>query len=225
MRNLFVLSALVAAGAAIATPAVAQEAEGGPSISGNVALTTDYQWRNVSQSNQDQAIQGGLDFDSGMGFYAGTWASSLGSDAAPSYEIDFYAGYAFEVAGFGLDVGAIHYAYPDDSNDNNEFTEVYVAASKDIGALGLGTSVSWDPDNETIYADVSGSYALMETLSVSGGYGTYLEDNDLGLDAYTGFNVGGTFSTMGVDLDLRYYSNDATGDLSDNVVFSIAKSL
>lgn len=228
MRNLFVLGALVAS-TAIAAPAMAQEAEGGPSISGNVALTTDYQWRNVTQSNQDMAVSGGFDFDSGVGFYAGTWASSLGSDAAPSFEIDFYAGYAFEVAGLGLDVGAIYYAYPDDDNGDNEFYEVYTAVSKDIGALGLGGSLNWDPDNETIYADISASYSLMDSLSVSGGYGSYIDDGDGSfINGWSGFNIGGTYSLMGVDLDLRYYQNDidyANSDLEDNIVLSIGKAL
>jgi uncharacterized protein (TIGR02001 family) len=170
MRNLLVLGALAAATAA---PAIAQEV----TISGNVALTTDYQWRNRTQSNQDYAVSGGFDLSTESGFYAGVWASSLG-DAAPSIEADFYAGYAFEAGGVGLDIGAIYYAYPDDSVSDLNFWEVYVAASKEFGALGLGGSLNFDPDNETVYADVSLSYALSDAFSFSGGYGAYIEEGD-----------------------------------------------
>ena len=44
--------------------------------SGNVAMTSDYTWRGVSQSNEDPAIQGGFDYANGL-FYAGTWASNV----------------------------------------------------------------------------------------------------------------------------------------------------
>ena len=226
MRNLFVLGALVAAGAAVSAPAVAQDA--GPSISGNVALTTDYNWRNRTQSAQDLAIQGGFDFDSGMGFYAGAWASTIDFNTASdaNVELDLYGGYAFEVAGVGLDVGAIYYTYPD-AEESLDFFEVYGAVSKEFGAVGVGGSLNWDPDNETIYADVSASYTLMDSLSVSGGYGSYIDDGDGSfLTGWSGFNAGGTFSTMGVDLDLRYYQNDVdTGDFEDNIVLSISKAL
>jgi uncharacterized protein (TIGR02001 family) len=37
--------------------------------SGNVAMTSDYVWRGVSQSNEDPAIQGGFDYANGS-FYA-----------------------------------------------------------------------------------------------------------------------------------------------------------
>lgn len=207
---------------------MAQEA--GPTISGNVALTTDYHWRNVSQSNQDMAIQGGFDLDTGMGIYAGAWASSIDFDntSDSNVELDLYGGYAFEVAGVGLDVGFIYYAYPDSEDDDINFYEVYGAVSKEFGPVGIGGSLYWDPDNETIYGDIGVSYAVMDSLAVDASYGTYLDDADIGLDLYTGFNVGATYSVGGVDLDFRYYMNEgdyANDELEDNFVFSIAKSL
>lgn len=217
MRNLLVLGALAAVSA---SPALAQEV----TISGNVALTTDYHWRNVTQTNQDYAIQGGFDITTESGFYAGTWASSL-ADASPSIELDFYAGYAFEAAGLGWDVGAIYYAYPDEDVADLDFWELYVAASKEFGAVGLGGSLNYDPDNETLYGDLSISYALSDAISFSGGYGAWLDDGDTGGAAdWEGFNAGGTWSVSGIDLDLRYYQSDIGGD-DDNIVFTIAKAL
>jgi len=58
------LAALVMAGAASAQD-----------FSFNVTATSDYVWRGVSQSDEDFAIQGGADFESGI-FYAGAWAST-----------------------------------------------------------------------------------------------------------------------------------------------------
>lgn len=217
MRKLLVLGALVAASA---TPALAQEV----SISGNVTLTTDYHWRNVTQSNQDLAIQGGLDVDFGTGFYLGTWASSVDFNNDPddtNVEIDFYGGYAFSAGGLDWDFGGIYYVYPDSETSDLDFFELYAAVGKEFeSGFGLGGSLNWDPDNETVYADIAASLGVTEAFSVDAGYGAYLE----GFGEYAGWNLGGTYSVAGVDLDLRYYDNDTTGD-NDNVVFSVSKSM
>jgi uncharacterized protein (TIGR02001 family) len=226
MRNLLVSTAVIAATAAFAAPgAFAQDAASGPTVSGNVTLTTDYVWRGVSQSAQDVALQGGLDLDTGTGIYAGFWGSSVDfdSDSDVNLELDFYGGYAFEVAGVGLDVGFIYYAYPDAETDDFDFYEVYGKVSKEFGAFGIGGSLNYDPDNENLYADVGASYAILENLSVDGTLGKYLE----GFDEYSQFTVGATYSVGGVDLDLRYYQNDidGIGDFENNVVFSIGRAM
>ena len=46
-------------------------------ISANVALTSDYVWRGVSQTLEDPAIQGGFDYAHDSGFAAGVWASNV----------------------------------------------------------------------------------------------------------------------------------------------------
>src|SRR4051812_17083639 len=82
--------------AAMAEDAPAPESWIPGSFTGNVALTSDYVFRGVSQTNNNVAIQGGFDWDTGAGFHVGTWGSSLnfkdGSEA--SAEIDLYGGYA-----------------------------------------------------------------------------------------------------------------------------------
>lgn len=216
MRKLLVFGALIAAAAS--APAFAQEV----TVSGNVTLTSDYAWRNVSQSNYDPAIQGGFDVDFGNGFYAGTWASGVDfNDASDvNLEIDFYGGYTFDLGGVDADIGAIYYAYPDSSGDIN-FWEVYGALSKDFGnGFSLGGSLNWDPDNETTYADASVGYAVTDIFSLSAGYGAYLE----GFGEYSGFNAGAALSLHGLDFGLTYYDNDITGT-DDSFVFSIGKAL
>ncbi|MEZ5937321.1 MAG: TorF family putative porin [Hyphomonadaceae bacterium] len=216
MRHLLALGAL----ALVATPAFAQEV----SVSGNVALTTDYHWRNVTQSNQDIAIQGGLDVDFGNGFSLGTWASSVDFQDEPddtNVEVDFYGAYGWSAGGADFSVGAIYYTYPDAEDSDLNFFELNAGVSKEFeSGVSLGGTINWDPDNETVYADFSTGYSFSDAFSVDAGYGKYLD----GFGEYGGWNLGGTWSVMGVDLDLRYYDNDMSGD-NDNVVFSIGKSM
>src|SRR6185437_12234796 len=60
----------------IATPAPDAR---GCTTSANVGLTTDYVFRGISQSGEEPAIQGGVDFTCGR-FYAGVWGSSIDFD-------------------------------------------------------------------------------------------------------------------------------------------------
>lgn len=215
MRSLLIFGALVAATAA---PALAQEV----TVTGNVAMVSDYQWRNVTQSNKDATIQGGLDLTLSNGFYAGTWGSGVDFNDADdtNLEIDLYGGYRFDLGGVAADVGFIYYAYPDAEDADYNFYEVYGKLSKTWEAFTLGGSLNYDPDNENLYADVTGTFALTDALSISANYGTWLE----GLGEYSGWNFGGTYSVGGVALGLRYHDNDISGD-DDNLVFSIGRSM
>lgn len=217
MRNLLIFGALVAASAA---PALAQEV----AVTGNVTLVSDYAWRNVSQSNKDATIQGGLDAVWTNGFYVGTWASGVDFNDEPedtNLEVDLYAGYRFDLGGVAADIGALYYAYPDAGTGDYNFWEVYGKLSKTFdGGVSLGGSLNWDPDNETVYADASVGFALSPEFSISAGYGAYLE----GFGEYSGWNAGGSWAVAGVTLGARYYDNDGAGD-NDNVVFSIGRTM
>ena len=50
------------------------------SVSANVTLTSDYVWRGLGQTAGNPAIQGGFDYASDGGFYAGIWASNVEPD-------------------------------------------------------------------------------------------------------------------------------------------------
>ncbi|WP_225908005.1 TorF family putative porin [Hyphomonas sediminis] len=196
-------------------------------FSGNVALTSDYVWRGVSQSGGDMAISGGFDYTNGM-FYAGTWASSIDFDSGsdPNVELDFYGGLAGEFAsGISWDVGLLYYTYPDSEDDDLDFLEIKGALgySFDSG-LSIGGEAYYDLDNENLYVAASAGYSLTDAFSVDGSVGNY--QFDAGGD-YTNWSLGGTYSAAGFDFDLRYWDTDIDGsDLADErVVFTIARSM
>lgn len=120
---------LLATGLALSVLPAATAQDGadflGGSFSANVAVTTDYTFRGITQSSGDAAVQGGFDWASDL-FYAGVWGSTVDfndelvdpftgvtvSDGA-STEIDFYAGFTPSIGDVGLTFGAIYYFYPD----------------------------------------------------------------------------------------------------------------
>ncbi len=147
MRKL-VLAAAVAAAFAVPTafaqtpapaaPAAAPVAPASP-LSFNVGVTSDYLFRGVSQTHGRPAIQGGIDYLHGSGFYVGAWASSItwvkDFIGKGSVEIDVYGGFKNSFGGgdFNYDVGYITYNYPGKGNSvptvlaNPNTQELYAA--------------------------------------------------------------------------------------------------
>ncbi len=105
-------------------------------VTGNITVTSDYLFRGITQTGEDPAIQGTIEYAADSGFYIGGFGSSISwlSDADPdissSAEFDVYGGYrgAFGESGVKYDVGAIYYAYPGDFPDgfnSADTTEIY----------------------------------------------------------------------------------------------------
>jgi hypothetical protein len=118
---------------------------------GSAALTSDYVFRGVSQSNSDPAIQAGFEFASETGWYAGTWGSSIswlsdlsavGAEISSSVEIDAYGGYRGKFGeSVSFDVGAIYYWYPGDYPSAFNEADLFGYSDSDgSGYLDLGAN-------------------------------------------------------------------------------------
>jgi uncharacterized protein (TIGR02001 family) len=157
-------------------------------FSGTVTATTDYDWRGVTQTAQDPALQGSLDYATDFGLYAGAWASNVDFGSGdPNVEIDFYVGWG---GGETLlwDVGAIYYVYPGESDFN--FPEIY-------GSLGWEfiegkISYSWDfagTSETAFYYEANVDYGLPANFGVIGHIG--YSDGDGITAAYSNYDVNG----------------------------------
>lgn len=168
--------------ALVSVPAMAQdeaEASSDITVTGNVALVTDYRFRGVSLSGGDPAIQGGLTVSHSSGFYVGTWASSIqGGGAYGEMELDVFGGWAGDLTeGLSLDVGILQYMYPTDGGNvipgddttylgdyNVNYWEPYAKLSTTFGPAKatLGVAYAWDQsslgdeDNLYIFTDLGG---------------------------------------------------------------------
>ncbi len=116
-------------------------AQSGHTLSGNLALASDYRFRGVSQTYNQPAVQGGFDYGSTAGVYGGAWGSNVSGNQflnGASLELDLYGGYRLTAGGgrVGLDLGMQYYWYPsaryniDPGNDYNT-TEVYLGVRYD----------------------------------------------------------------------------------------------
>ena len=101
-------------------------------VSANVGYTTDYVFRGISQSNEDAAVQGGVDFTCGR-FYIGTWGSSIAFGGSAT-EIDVYGGVRTKTGPVNWDLGFIYYAYPGASSGADlDYFELKVAPAARSG--------------------------------------------------------------------------------------------
>lgn len=95
----------------------------GLSFSGSAAITSDYRFRGITQTENDPAVQVGLALGHESGFYAGVWGSNVNfGSSGPHLELDPYIGYSTILDAFNskptLDVGVWYYAYPSYSDLN-----------------------------------------------------------------------------------------------------------
>ena len=145
--------ALLASVSAFTHPAFAQEEPSGPvTVSGSVALVSDYRFRGVSQSDRGMAIQGGVTATHESGAYVGTWASNLsgwGTFGGANMELDLYAGYAVPLGNATLDVGLTWYMYPSGA-DTTDFAEPYVKLSSQLGPVKGLVGVAYAPKQEAL---------------------------------------------------------------------------
>lgn len=180
--------------AAFATSASAQQAAPASdhTITGNVAVVSDYRFRGISQTFKKPAIQGGFDYSHSSGFYIGNWNSNVSGVQYPqggSIEMDFYAGYKFEpVKDVTADVGVLYYYYP--------------------GAKVAGTGEKFD--NAEIY--FGGSY---KWFSAKYSYGVTdffgLNNTTAGAYAFTALpNRGGSKGSGYLDLNATFEVADKT---------------
>lgn len=180
-RTACATGALIAASMGGVSTALAESAaaESPHSVSANIGVVSNYIWRGVTQTLDDPAVQGGLDYAHVSGLYAGTWVSNIDwGTADPNYELDLYAGYGGSVNDdFSYDLNAIYYAYPD--GRESDFAEIGASGTYKWFTLGLAYTVFGEndgglfDDGDLYYFGSIDSGELQYGLSVNAHAGYY----------------------------------------------------
>jgi len=197
-------------------------------VSANMALTSHYVWRGMSQSDNLPAVQGGVDLGY-KGAYIGVWGSNVDFDnTETSTEFDIYAGYAGEIDKFSYDVGVIQFMYPGDT-DNLNFAEAYLGLGYDFDVLSVSAQYSLGIDADapgvSDFGDaweVGVSVPLPMDVTLDGTYGNY-EDDAKSYGDYYSVSVSKTFGKFDVSLAYTGMDYDSStggrdGDGSDDFV-------
>ncbi|SEA56754.1 TorF family putative porin [Alkalimonas amylolytica] len=92
-----------------------------------LAVTNNYLFNGVSQTDKKPAFQPGLTWEAGNGFYAGFWGSNVDFGEGTKVEVDGYLGYYHQFRDFGLDIGLAQYTYHGRGHSSElNFRELYL---------------------------------------------------------------------------------------------------
>jgi uncharacterized protein (TIGR02001 family) len=121
----------------------------------NFAATTDYRFRGISQSDNDPALQGSVEYADPSGFFASAWASTIDfspfGDPDASVEVDLTAGYRhdFSAETQGT-IKVVYYWYPDSDpppfTDDADYVEIIAGLTHDFGELKVSGELAYSPD-------------------------------------------------------------------------------
>jgi uncharacterized protein (TIGR02001 family) len=187
---------------------------------GSLAVTSDYVFRGLSQTQGEAAIQADLHYEGGTGWFAGVWGSHIdaGYDSFGAYELDLYAGWNWQL---GTDwtarVSYVRYLYPDSTGDV-EYDYGDLSARLAWRDRIVGT-IAWSPDLLRIspegYPQSGNGYAYELALrqpfgsrfAATAGAGYYDQLFDV---EYASWHVGLTCELGPVELDLARIDTDDT---------------
>jgi uncharacterized protein (TIGR02001 family) len=225
MRILAALGLAVAAGTANA------------GVTSTVTLVNDYDFRGITQTDEDPAIQASADFATDSGWYVGAWASNVDF---PGYdgdlELDLYTGITGSTGEGGVtwDAGLIWYTYPTSDGSATEseildFPEIYASL-----AYGMFKGKIWysndfgGTDESSFYLDTTATVPLPNDFSILGHIG-YSDGDAIDIlfgDSYTDYSLGVGYTAGKFSLALKFVGTDGIDDslgLDDSrVVFSVA---
>jgi len=180
-------------------------------LSANAGIFSNYIWRGVSQTGDEAAGQGGIDWGHDSGLYAGTWVSTLGE--TNGYELDLYAGFAGGAGSLGYDLGVITYQYPVSPEIN--FTEAYISGTMSIVTIGVNYTVDAASGNANAAFD-SGDMYIYGALDFAAGK----SDVSVYAGSYM-FDADGTGAGKAGDIN---YSNLGASIGKDGFTFAVDKN-
>jgi len=209
---------------AIAVVPLTANAEGFGTVSANAALTTDYYFRGISQTENDGAFQGGFDWSHDSGVYAGVWASNV-AFGDTHIEVDTYIGFANDIGdtGIGYDINLLRYNYNDADYETNELT---FALSYSYFSASYSYSNDWyNTDESSNYIKLGFDYELPGNynlgMSVGKSFGDAYDKNKVGSARdfdYIDYKVGVNKDFYGLNWDLSYVGNDLNSNECDAYV-------
>jgi uncharacterized protein (TIGR02001 family) len=220
-------------------------------FTGSVALTTDYLFRGLSQTDEDPAMQGSFDYNHDTGIYLGVWGSGVDEGVSEgNVEFDYYGGFTRELfEDFSYDVSFIYYHYPGGgSNNKPDYYEVHLGLSYAFAFLPtepvIAGGYNYSPD---FFGEDDDAHYVNGTLDLSFPYGFGLgfeigyqyvkgdetTGNNQGESGKDGFDylhwrIGLYKELLGFGLDLSYHDTDDSGFLGDvadeRLVFTVSRS-
>jgi uncharacterized protein (TIGR02001 family) len=177
------------------------------SLTGNLAMGTDYIFRGQTLTNHGVSGQGEIDYTHPSGIYLGAWAANVSfPDSNAKAELDSYGGYTYNLtSSMSASLGALYYSYYRAAEINTlEFPLQLTLADFKVGAAysphwgGADNGHAW-------YLSTGWSKKLVweTTLALNVGYSIF--DPSIGNKDYADFHAGVSRDMMKITWDFSGY--------------------
>ncbi|MEQ4576363.1 MULTISPECIES: TorF family putative porin [Gammaproteobacteria] len=216
MKSSTLACALLLALSSVSTAAFAQEegADEYKPFSATLAVTTDYVWRGISQTNEDPAFQAGATYTSKFGLYAGAWTSNVDfGEGDPDWERDYYIGYNTDFGdkvNFDVMVNRYTYSGASDLNWNELITKTTFLETYSL-TLAYSND-SWATSEDGYYAALAGNWSLPHDFTIGASYGRSMFSNKAGIEDYSDYSVSVGKSFGPLALSVAYIDTDKAGE-------------
>lgn len=208
MRKHLIALALLAA---MPIAAQAQDSEDdGSGFNWNAAVTSEYMFRGISQTDDRPALQVGAGYSFSSGFYVGAWASNVDFGEGTDAEIDTFVGWNGDLAeSTNLDVQLVRYNYVGEPDG------VDYAYNELIGKLTFNeqynvtlgyTNDYLNSSTDSFYGAVGGSWEVGGGVNLTAGVGyTTIQGPE---DGYLDYSVGVNRDFGPANISLNYVDTD-----------------
>lgn len=213
-----VLACMLLPLAGVATVAHAQDEEES-AFTWNLAITSDYVFRGVSQTEEDPALQIGADYAFGAGFYIGAWASNVdfGTGVGADIELDTYVGWARDINdSLSLDIVLNRYNYfnPPVRGDL-EYNELIGNLTTGPVTFTLGyTNDVYATDTDSFYYAAAASFAPGGDFGLDFGAGRTTFEVETELEDYTDYFISVSHPLGPINAAFGYYNTDSNGEFN-----------
>jgi uncharacterized protein (TIGR02001 family) len=192
-------------------------------LTGNIGVVSDYIFRGISQTRENPALQGGVDYTHPSGFYSGLWGSSIDFNDTDNthVEIDGYIGYIYNHEAWTLDSRITYYAYPEaKSSLNYDYYEIGINITHDFQVAKLTGSFNYTPENfgasgDATYYSLATTIPLPHGFNANGKIGHQTIDNSVnfGYPSYTDWSAGITYELYdGISLAAQYVDTNLSAE-------------
>lgn len=198
-------------------------------LQGSVAVTSDFDIRGISQTDEQPALQLAGAWTDDSGLYARATASNVDMRAEADYRFDVYSGFrGATAAGLGWDIGAGYYLFQP-TDDDFDFGEIYAGLSYRAFAARIWYSPRFAGTADDAYY-VEGNVALELpsefSLLLHAGH-SFGDAITRGIGEYSDFAVGVARRYEAFEAALRYVATDiedsSAGD--SRLIVSVSMSL
>lgn len=212
------------------------EAQPTPSVTGQVAVVSDYVYRSVSYSEGHPALQGSVSWSNAnggilTGLHVDGWGSTVdfGQGDPASTEFSATVGYYGGSDALNYDVGITYIVYPGvPSALHYSYGEGYVTLGTKIGTATLSITGDYSPDysghtGKPWFAELDGEMPLFTPVKLTMNAGYAALPRTAG-EKYAFWGAGFEAEVRGFTVGVRYAGNNLAGCCNNRVIASAAKS-